>query len=151
VSAERAFANRPPRAQIPVMPLDPVDESSEESMPASDPPSWTAIAGIHVAAGAEVPTVADAENNAAAHRFELRLSEGTAELRYRMRGPTTIVLAHTEVPAGARGRGIASRLAHDALEYARQHQLRVIPTCPYVRAYIQRHPEFADLVVGKRV
>ncbi len=120
-------------------------------MPASDPPSWTAIAGIHIAAAAEAPSVARVENNAAAHRFELRLPEGTAELRYRMRGAATIVLAHTEVPTAAQGRGIASRLVHDALEYAREHQLRVIPTCPYVRAYLQRHPEFDDLVVGKRI
>lgn len=145
------FAISRSRRQIFEMPLDPIDESSEESMPASDAPSWTAIAGIHIAAAAEAPTVVQVENNAAAQRFELRIPEGTAELNYRMRGATTIVLAHTEVPAAAQGRGLASRLAHEALEYAREHHLRVIPTCPYVRAYIQRHPEFGDLVVGTRV
>ena len=80
------------------------------------------------------------------HRFVVHAPEGTAELRYSERKPNRLVLIHTEVPAVMGGRGIASRLAHDALEYARAHNAKVVPLCPFVRAYIGRHPEYRDLV-----
>jgi predicted GNAT family acetyltransferase len=87
-------------------------------------------------------------NNEAAHRFEIQTPEGIAELRYRVRGGDTLVLIHTEVPSAIQRHGLASLLARAALEYARQHGLAVEPRCPYVRAYIERHPEFKDLVKG---
>jgi predicted GNAT family acetyltransferase len=59
-------------------------------------------------------------------------------------------LIHTEVPEPLSGRGIASRLAHAALVYARENGLRVIPTCPFVRSYLERHPEFQELVIASR-
>jgi predicted GNAT family acetyltransferase len=90
------------------------------------------------------PTVA---NNEQAHRFELRAPDGSiAELVYHMRGPTTIVLLHTEVPPELRGHGIAGKLARAALEHARAHGLRVRVKCPYVRAFLEQHPEYRDLV-----
>ncbi len=58
------------------------------------------------------------ENDAAANRFVARVDGQTAELDYE-RFPDRIVLVHTEVPAALRGRGIADKLAHTALEYAR--------------------------------
>ncbi len=45
-----------------------------------------------------------------------------------------------------KGKGIGALLARTALEYARQHELRVVPLCSFVQTYLQRHPEFADLV-----
>lgn len=54
---------------------------------------------------------------------------------------------HTEVPPELGGRGIASSMAKFALEYARQQGLGVVPLCPFVAAYIQRHPEYQPLVV----
>ena len=47
----------------------------------------------------------------------------------------------------ARGGGIASQLTHRALEYAREHGYRVMPSCPFVAAYIERHPEYRELRV----
>jgi predicted GNAT family acetyltransferase len=86
------------------------------------------------------------ENNEGARRFEARTPEGMAELRYLVRGGDTLVLIHTEVPPALQGRGIAGLLARAALEWARARGLKVVPKCPYVRAFIERHPEFQDLV-----
>jgi len=87
------------------------------------------------------------ERNEAAHRFELRAPDGSvAELVYHMRGPTTIVLLHTEVPPELRGHGIAGQLARAALDHARAHGLRVKVKCPYVKAFLERHPEYQVLV-----
>jgi predicted GNAT family acetyltransferase len=59
-----------------------------------------------------------------------------------------IDMRHTEVPAALEGRGVANELARAALDYAREKKLRVIPTCPFVRSYIRRHPQYADLTKG---
>jgi predicted GNAT family acetyltransferase len=128
-------------------PSDPVDEASEESFPASDAPARTVVTGIQDVA---IPPTATAqvaiENNEAAHRFEARFPEGIAELRYRYDGRATLVLVHTEVPRVLRHRGIATRLAGAALAFARDRRFEVVPQCPFVAAYITRHPEFASLI-----
>jgi predicted GNAT family acetyltransferase len=53
---------------------------------------------------------------------------------------------HTEVPRALEGRGYAAALATAALDQARREGIRIIPSCPYVKAFLQRHPEYADLV-----
>jgi predicted GNAT family acetyltransferase len=58
-------------------------------------------------------------------------------------------LVHTEVPRALEGRGYASALATAALEHARHEGVKVIPSCPYVKAFLQRHPEYADLVAQR--
>jgi predicted GNAT family acetyltransferase len=59
-----------------------------------------------------------------------------------------IALIHTETLASYQGRGIAERLVRFALDDARGRSLRVIVICPYVRAFVERHPETHDIVVG---
>jgi predicted GNAT family acetyltransferase len=82
--------------------------------------------------------------NASAHRFEIA-DEPSAFLFY-AESKDRIRLIHTEVASKFRGRGYASDLARAALEYARDAHLRVEPVCPFVRSYLERHPEYASLV-----
>ena len=87
----------------------------------------------------------DVIRNEALERFEIHIGDDVAFLRY-AEEPGLIYLVHTEVPEKLSGRGIGGRLAAFALDDARARGLRVVPTCPYVRAYIERHPNYADLV-----
>ena len=64
-------------------------------------------------------------------------------------GEKTLNFWHTYVPPELRGRGIADELVRHALEDVRQRGLRVIPSCWFVRAYIDRHPEYQALLAGR--
>jgi predicted GNAT family acetyltransferase len=87
------------------------------------------------------------ERNEARKRFEMATPAGIAWLDYRLLG-TTLYLTHAEVPRAARGAGFAGQVTKAALEWARARGFKVIPQCGYVAAYIQRHEEFADLLVS---
>jgi predicted GNAT family acetyltransferase len=78
-------------------------------------------------------------------RFEIVTGAGTGLLTYLRRG-TAMEILHTEVPEAGEGQGFAAALAVAALDYARSAGKQVIPSCPYVAAYIARHPGYADLV-----
>ncbi len=83
-----------------------------------------------------------------AQRYEARVEGDLAGfIAYKARGDR-IALVHTEVLPTHRGRGIAEQLVQHALHDARRRRLRVIASCPYVRAYVERHPETHDIVVG---
>lgn len=66
-------------------------------------------------------------------------------LTYKVDGET-ITFIHTEVPATMEGQGIGGKLAKAGLEYARENGLKVVARCPFVASYLQRHPEYLDLV-----
>jgi predicted GNAT family acetyltransferase len=83
------------------------------------------------------------------HRFVVREPEGEGKLVYAPRGPGVIDLLHTEVAPSLRGRGVADLLAKTALDYARESGTKVIVTCPFVRKWLERHPEARDLVVSR--
>jgi predicted GNAT family acetyltransferase len=80
-----------------------------------------------------------------AHRFVFRQGAHLAKLNYRRSGES-IRLVHTEVPEELGGHGVGSMLARAALDYARAEGLRVIPDCPFVAGYLERHPEYRDLI-----
>jgi predicted GNAT family acetyltransferase len=57
-----------------------------------------------------------------------------------------VIAAHTEVLPKAEGKGLAKQLVVELVRYAREHNLKVMPLCPYVHAQFKRHPEeFADI------
>jgi uncharacterized protein len=72
-------------------------------------------------------------------RFEAVIDGLIAFLQYERRADA-FVLAHTEVPESLRGRGIATRLTKVALQAARAEGLPIVARCPFVRAYLQKHP-----------
>jgi predicted GNAT family acetyltransferase len=79
------------------------------------------------------------------HRYELRSGdELVGFIDYRVHGDL-IRLLHTEVLPAFNGQGHAGTLARSALDDARTRGLSVDPVCPYVAAYIDKHPEYADL------
>jgi predicted GNAT family acetyltransferase len=85
-------------------------------------------------------------DNPALQRFELDVDGHIAVACYTLMSGV-MTFTHTEVPPALAGRGVGSALARGALETARSRELRVAATCPFVSAYIAKHPEFADLLV----
>jgi predicted GNAT family acetyltransferase len=65
------------------------------------------------------------------------------------RGPGRISLRHTEVDDAFEGQGLGSHLIAYALDDARANGRDVVPICPFVRAFIEKHPEYLDLVPGE--
>ncbi|MEU4221747.1 NAD(+)/NADH kinase [Actinoplanes sp. NPDC026623] len=79
-------------------------------------------------------------------RYEVLLGgELAGVLNYRRHGDR-IELAHTEIDQAFQGQGLAGRLAGAALADARGRATPVVVTCPYVAGYVERHPEFNDLI-----
>lgn len=74
-------------------------------------------------------------------RFVVDLTDGEAELLYGRFSEHVLDLQHTEVPPSGRGQGVGGALVRAALGYAREHGLRVMTTCPYVQAWLRRHPD----------
>lgn len=85
------------------------------------------------------------QNNQARSRFECEVEGFTPFLTYKQKSHS-LALLHTDVPEELEGRGVGGSLARAALEYAREHGLKVLPYCPFVASYIERHPEYAGLV-----
>ncbi|MDH7974071.1 GNAT family N-acetyltransferase [Sphingomonas sp. AR_OL41] len=84
-------------------------------------------------------------DNKAEQEFELVVDGHRALAAYQLEGDT-IVFTHTVVPKAIEGRGVASTLIRAALDSARDQGLKVVPQCPFVAAYMKRHPETRDLL-----
>ncbi|NUU23618.1 MAG: N-acetyltransferase [Streptomycetaceae bacterium] len=82
-------------------------------------------------------------------RFEVFTGPGGDELagfaEYFLHGDE-IAFIHTEVDPAFEGQGLGSQLARGALDAARERGLGVLPYCPFIRAWIRKHPEYTDLV-----
>ncbi len=89
--------------------------------------------------------MSDVRDNAEKHQFELVVEGYTALAAYRLQSGV-ITFTHTEVPKELGGRGIGSALAKGALDQVRERGLKVIPLCPFIKAYIEKNPGYQDLL-----
>ena len=80
------------------------------------------------------------------HRFEIDLGDGSFAIAVYALSPGKIMFTHTQVPEGHEGKGIGTSLIRFALDAARERGLKVIPTCPFFAAYMQKHAEVQDLL-----
>jgi predicted GNAT family acetyltransferase len=87
----------------------------------------------------------DIVNNKAESRYELAI-EGQIAATYYSLADGIITFVHTEVPPELGGRGIASKLIRSALDQVRADGFRVIAQCPFVKAFIEKHPDYQDLL-----
>ena len=81
-------------------------------------------------------------------RYEIAIGDQVAYLTYR-KNDDHVLLSHTEVPASLRGRGLAGVLAKHGLDEARRAGKKVIVRCPFVTAWLLRHPEYNDIIVAR--
>ena len=84
-------------------------------------------------------------DNKADHRFELEVEGHLATEHYKRDG-NVITFEHTDVPKELGGKGIGSKLVQGALDQVRTAGLKVIPQCPFVKAWIEKHADYQDLV-----
>ncbi len=98
-------------------------------------------------AGGMETTVRDAPD---ADRYEIRDGDRLLGIAAYQRRDNEIRFTHTEVNPDAGESGLGSRLVRSALDDVRGKGLRVVPLCSFVRGWIERHPEYADLLVEKR-
>jgi predicted GNAT family acetyltransferase len=89
--------------------------------------------------------MSDIIDNRARHRFELEVEGHLATEHYRRDG-NVIIFEHTEVPPELAGKGVGSRLVKGALDEVRAEGLKVIAQCPFVKGWIDKHPDYADLL-----
>ncbi|AGG88297.1 GNAT family N-acetyltransferase [Rhodanobacter denitrificans] len=80
-----------------------------------------------------------------ARRFETRVDGVPCLLEYAL-ADGVMTITHTGVPAAVGGRGIAAALVQEALATARAEGWKVVPACSYAAAWMQRHPEYHDLL-----
>ena len=89
--------------------------------------------------------MSEVTDNTEKHRFELAVDGHIAATYYKI-SDRVITFVHTEVPPELGGKGIGSKLIKGALDQVRTAGLKVIPQCPFVKAFIEKHPDYQDLL-----
>jgi predicted GNAT family acetyltransferase len=93
----------------------------------------------------ETDQMTDVVNNKTTQRYELAVDGHIAATCYEIAGHV-ITFVHTEVPPELGGKGIGSKLVKAALDQVRTEGLKVIAQCPFVKAWIDKHPDYAGLL-----
>jgi predicted GNAT family acetyltransferase len=88
----------------------------------------------------------EVKHDEAARKYYALVDGAESVCEYGLAGEKTLNFWHTYVPPALRGKGIAEELVRQTLEDVRQRGLKVIPSCWYVRLYIDRHSQYRDLL-----
>jgi uncharacterized protein len=88
----------------------------------------------------------EVRDNQAEHRFEVYVGDGLAGFATYEERPGALAILHTEIDPAFEGQGLGSVLARGVLDAVRERGLAVLPYCPFVKAYVRKHVEYADLV-----
>jgi len=84
-------------------------------------------------------------DNTEAHNFEMFVDGQRSFIDYQKEGKL-VYLLHTEVPEEQTGKGIAASLVEKTFHYLEKNELKAVPSCSYVRAFLKRHPEWERIV-----
>ncbi|MGD9995415.1 MAG: GNAT family N-acetyltransferase [Ilumatobacteraceae bacterium] len=91
----------------------------------------------------------DVTDNPVRMRYEIHVGETLAGIATYRRHEGKVEFLHTEVDHEFEGRGLAGQLARGALDDVRARGLRAVPLCPFIASWIERHPDYADLVADR--
>jgi predicted GNAT family acetyltransferase len=84
--------------------------------------------------------------NPGRHRYEISLDGALAGFTMFTLDGDVAIMPHTEIDPEYKGKGLATILIRAALDDARARGLTVVPRCPFVRGFIEKHPDYQDLV-----
>lgn len=88
----------------------------------------------------------DIKQNIQHEMFFVRVPGGVAFLKYKKPSEHLIEYFETYVPSSSRKRGVAGELVKHGLEYAKSRNLEVYPTCPFVKKFISKNPEYKPVL-----
>ena len=72
--------------------------------------------------------------------------EPLAKMVYTMPSPDKMIIEHTEVSEELKGQNVGFQLVKTAVDFAREHHIKIIPLCPFANSVFKRKPEFADVL-----
>ena len=84
-------------------------------------------------------------DNPEQHRYEIHVGSEIAGAADYHTQPGLVTIMHTEIDPAFEGRGLGSQFVAAMLDDVRRQEAQLLPVCPFVRAFLQRHPEYADL------
>ncbi|GAB6901194.1 GNAT family N-acetyltransferase [Kineosporia succinea] len=94
--------------------------------------------------------MADVRENRDLNRFEIWVDDALAGFtEHRGLGPV-VSFVHTEIAPEYGGQGLATQLIRSALDTERERGSKILPVCPFVKAFVEKHPEYLDLVPENR-
>lgn len=88
----------------------------------------------------------DREEGPTKGRYVIRLDGKEAEMTYSRAGESMLIIDHTEVAPALNGLGLGGLLVRRAIDDARKEGKKIIPLCPFAKAYIEKNPELQDVV-----